>query len=144
MDAEAGLEETAAELRSQISHTQEDLGDKIETLENEVRAVARNIGDTIRKSIDIRERVKERPFLSCLVATGVGVLVGRRVMRRREERFDEFGAIPSMPGRGLAQMLAPEIGALRALLVSKGISIISRILQVEPRQDEASPEQRVH
>ena len=144
MDAEAGLEETAADLRSQISHTQEDLGHKIETLENEVRAVARNVGDTIRKTIDIRERIKERPLLFCLMAAGVGVLVGRRVMRRREARFEEFGAIPSMPGRGLAQMLAPEIGAIRGLLVSKGISVLSRLLQVEPRPEDASGEERVH
>lgn len=144
MDAETSLEDSAAELRARISHTREDLGHKIESLEDEVRTMAQQVGEAVRKTIDIRERVKERPLLSCMVAAGVGVIVGRRLMRRRSERFMDVEDAPGIPARGITQMLAPEIGALRALLMSKGISMISRLLRVESRPEEAAGAERVH
>lgn len=144
MDAKAGLEERATELRSQISHTQRELGDKVDSLEDRVRTMAHNVGETVRRSIDVRERIRERPLLSCVLATGVGVLLGRRLRQRRDERFEEFRDAPVIGGWGLAEVLAPEIAALRALLVTKGISMVSRFLRVEPRQEEGAGEQRVH
>ena len=144
MDAKADLGERAAELRSQISHTREDLGHKVGSLEDEVRTMAHNVGEAVRRNIDVRERIKERPLLSCAVATGLGVLVGRRLSRRTGEYFEDYEMGSIEPDRPLRQVFAPEMGALRALLVTKVISMLSRYLRVEPRGEEAAGEQRVH
>ena len=137
MDAETSVGgESSLELREQIQQTQADLGQKIGALEGEVRAVATQARDAVRQRVqavrdvvDVRQVVVRRPIASCLVAFGVGVFVGRsfRPVWRNREQTDLDLLQP--PRRGLRSVVAPELGALRTMIVGKALGVVGDILR---------------
>jgi hypothetical protein len=137
MDAETGMrDERSLELREQIHQTQTDLGLKIGALEGEVRAVATQARDAVRDRlnavrdvVDVRHVVVRRPVASCIVAFGVGVLVGRRIGAARRSGAQENFDVVLPPRGGLRSAVAPELAAFRALIVGKALGAVGDILR---------------
>lgn len=136
MDAETGVGENSLELREQIQQTQADLGLKIGALEGEVRAVATQAREAVqerlravRDVVDVRQVVARRPFASCLVAFGVGVFVGRRLGTARRDRGGEVFEALQPSRRGFRSVVAPDLGAFRAMIVGKALGVVGDILR---------------
>jgi hypothetical protein len=147
MDAETGMrDERSLELREQIHQTQTDLGLKIGALEGEVRAVATQARDAVRDRlnavrdvVDVRHVVVRRPVASCIVAFGVGVLVGRRIGAARRSGAQENFDVVLPPRGGLRSAVAPELAAFRALIVGKALGAVGDILRSRLKGSQAEP-----
>lgn len=86
MDAETRVgHETTDSLREQIDSTRSDLGHKLQSLEGEMRGVFQNVSQSVsdrvssvRRVVDISERVRQYPKVACLGAFVTGIVIGRR------------------------------------------------------------------
>jgi hypothetical protein len=124
-----------AEMRQEITHTQEQLRQKCEVLHGEVRSVVKQAQDAVLERVQIPQRVydvgsylRRHVILSCLAAAAVGYLIGRRRQRRSQERDlvkpRDF-AEQSQPKQSASQT-AP---SLRAFVIMKGVGLLSDILR---------------
>ena len=147
MDAETGVGgESSVGLREQIQQTQTDLGLKIGALEGEVWAVASQAREAVRERlqavrdiVDVRQAVVRRPVVSCFVAFGVGVLVGRRIGAARRSGAQENFDVLLPPRGGLRSVVAPELAAFRALIVGKALGAVGDILRSRLKGSQAEP-----
>ena len=95
----------------------------------QARDAVRQRVQAVRDVVDVRQVVVRRPIASCLVAFGVGVFVGRsfRPVWRNREQTDL--ALLQPPRRGLRSVVAPELGALRTMIVGKALGVVGDILR---------------
>jgi hypothetical protein len=137
MDAEKRMsDDRSHELREQIHQTQTDLGLKIGALEGEVRAVATHARDAVRErvaavrnTIDVRQVLGRRPLASCVVAFGVGVLLGSGARPKPFSQARRHGVLGGGADGGFRSMVAPEVGALRAMIAGKAIAVLGDALR---------------
>ena len=133
MDAETGIAIDSAEsIRDQIDQTRHALGQKIESLEGEVRGVVGDISQTvsekittIRRAVDISERVRAYPKAACFAAFGGGVLVGRRARHESFQNEEQFAANSPIAGQIGGQLVRTSIPLVMELVQGVGRQVLT-------------------
>jgi hypothetical protein len=136
MDAETGIGvDSAASIREQIDQTRHALGQKIESLEGEVRGVVGDISQTvsekvatIRRAVDISERVRAYPKAACFAAVAVGVLVGRRPRHKSFQNEEQFAANSPIAGQVRGQLVRASLPVVIGLVQGVGRQVLTEWL----------------
>ena len=136
MDAETGIGvDSAASIREQIDQTRHALGQKIESLEGEVRGVVGDISQTvsekvatIRRAVDISERVRAYPKAACFAAVAVGVLVGRRARHKSFQNEEQFAANSPIAGQVRGQLVRASLPVVIGLVQGVGRQVLTEWL----------------
>ena len=136
MDAETGIEVYSAEsIREQIDQTRHALGQKIESLEGEVRGVVGDISQTvsekvatIRRVVDISERVRAYPKAACVAAITVGFLVGRRARHTVFQNDEQMVASFPIAGQVRGQLMRASLPLFMGLVQGVGRQVLTEWL----------------
>lgn len=136
MDAETGIGGYSAEsIREQIDETRHALGQKIESLEGEVFEVvgdlSRTVSEklaTIRRAVDISERVRMHPKSACVAALLVGVVVGRRTRHKIIHNEQQPTARSLMAGQFRGQLVRTSLPLVMGVVQGLGRQVLAEWL----------------
>jgi len=149
MDAETRIgTETTESLREQIDSTRHALGDKLQSLEGEMRGVFENVSHSVsdrvtsvRRVVDISERIRRYPKVACVGALALGIVMGRRgTLRERLVSRRGAGRGESLTSRVQGELVRASIPFALGIFQDFGSRLFNRwVSSREPREEPASP-----
>lgn len=148
MDTTQGLESDSPEvIREEIERTRLALGQKLETLETEVRSSVHDASESVREKVeriklafDLKHQLREHPWIGFSAALGVGYALGARGANSARGKMPEVQqGLPESGHHAATEWLNERAGAevqrIRALSYGIGVAFLKELLRrsVPPR-----------
>jgi ElaB/YqjD/DUF883 family membrane-anchored ribosome-binding protein len=141
MDTAQGLEGDSPEvIREQIERTRASLGQKLETLETEVRSSVHDASESVKERIqsfkrvfDVRYQAQEHPWVTIAAAAGVGYLAGSATTGSLPWQNRESEERERASTRGVSGWLQRRVGAeadrMRAVSYGLGLAFLRELIR---------------
>jgi ElaB/YqjD/DUF883 family membrane-anchored ribosome-binding protein len=153
MDTAQGIDSDSPEMiREQIEETRASLGQKLESLETEVRSSVQGASDSVKETVnnvkrafDMRYQVRSRPWVAVGAAFGVGLALGAMACNQpwgqaSGTQRGAMGERGSGRGRGerrlgsssfgwMRRQVQPEIDTVKSVAIGAAVSLIGDLLK---------------